>query len=320
MKEHISILMVVLIILLTNVSLITLGTELNLKDTIYVDDDGTADYTKIQDAIDNASDGDTIIVFSGTYNESIKIDKSINLKGIEKDNTDITKRITIKNTQWVNVSNFMISNNGWSGLSIENCQHVVIKNNIILNNEQIGIQITNSKNIFIENNEIFNCIMTGISVYLDCDSFFISNNIIDGRKNDESLCGLKINSNNNVIEYNIFKNCSRGIILNHYVNVGGPSNNQIRRNTFFNLPRGIMITNVESIVTENNFFGEFYREISPKQFRTLSCRIRNNYYDDWSGFGPKIIHGEFEYFFYPTWIEIPFLMFDWHPSKEPYDI
>jgi len=29
--------------------------------TIYVDDDGTADYISIQDAIDNASDGDTIL-------------------------------------------------------------------------------------------------------------------------------------------------------------------------------------------------------------------------------------------------------------------
>ena len=48
---------------------------------IYVDDDGGADYTRIQDAIDNASYGDTIFVYNGSYYEDIKIEKSINLFG-----------------------------------------------------------------------------------------------------------------------------------------------------------------------------------------------------------------------------------------------
>jgi hypothetical protein len=37
-----------------------------------------------------------------------------------------------------------------------------------------------------------------------------------------------------------------------------------------------------------------------------------NYWDDWIGFGPKLIRGAV--LFIP-WIEI-----DWHPAKEPYDI
>ena len=36
-------------------------------NTIYVDNDGGADYTSIQDAVDAASDRDTIYVYSGTY-------------------------------------------------------------------------------------------------------------------------------------------------------------------------------------------------------------------------------------------------------------
>lgn len=35
--------------------------------TWYVDDDGGADFSKIQDAINNANQGDTIIVRVGTY-------------------------------------------------------------------------------------------------------------------------------------------------------------------------------------------------------------------------------------------------------------
>lgn len=42
-------------------------------DTIIVDDDGTGDYTSIQDAIDNANVGDYIIVKSGTYGDQLSV-------------------------------------------------------------------------------------------------------------------------------------------------------------------------------------------------------------------------------------------------------
>lgn len=35
------------------------------------------DYTKIQDAVDFANSGDTIIVGDGTYTENVKVDKSL---------------------------------------------------------------------------------------------------------------------------------------------------------------------------------------------------------------------------------------------------
>ena len=38
-------------------------------DTLYVGGNGTGNYTSIQDAIDNASDGDTVYVYNGTYIE-----------------------------------------------------------------------------------------------------------------------------------------------------------------------------------------------------------------------------------------------------------
>lgn len=41
--------------------------------TLYVDDDGTAQYKTIQDAVNHASSGDTIIVQSGTYKETVNI-------------------------------------------------------------------------------------------------------------------------------------------------------------------------------------------------------------------------------------------------------
>jgi hypothetical protein len=57
--------------------------------TLYVGGSKPGNYTKIQDAIDNASDGDTVFMYSGRYNESIFINKSIVVCGQERNTTFI---------------------------------------------------------------------------------------------------------------------------------------------------------------------------------------------------------------------------------------
>ena len=57
--------------------------------TLYVGGSGPDNYTKIQDAIDNASDGDTIFVYSGTYFEHVVVDKQLYLIGEDKNSTII---------------------------------------------------------------------------------------------------------------------------------------------------------------------------------------------------------------------------------------
>jgi len=58
-------------------------------DILYVGGSGEGNYTKIQDAIDNATDGDTVFAYNGIYYENVVVNKIIMLIGEDKDYTII---------------------------------------------------------------------------------------------------------------------------------------------------------------------------------------------------------------------------------------
>jgi len=65
----------------------------------YVGGSGPNNYTKIQDAVNDSNDGDTVFVYNGIYYEHIKIDKDINLIVEEKQkkflmSNDLTLQLT----------------------------------------------------------------------------------------------------------------------------------------------------------------------------------------------------------------------------------
>lgn len=245
---------------------------------LYVGGSGPGNYTKIQDAVDDAIDGDTVFVYddSSPYYESIVIDKSINLIGENQESTEIyswENTITIY-ADFINISDFSILNPGCISLIIYSSHNNISNNNFSsydFYDGYIGIKISNNNNYNVISNNIFcqlglesmdisnNCINTTIInniFFHNLHDLFISNSChnttIIGNKFLGTDCCAVIdisNSNNNLIKDNyIAPHWIKGIELDSS-NHNTICNNTIIGNTG-DICDGIELTN--SI--DNNIF------------------------------------------------------------------
>ena len=191
MKIKLLLMALVVITFLVNTTSICVISE-KTNNTIYVDDDGGADYTKIQDAIDNSKSGDTIFVYSGFYHENLNINKEIiltgeNNKDIVIDGDNIYDAVSI-NANNVKISGFKIQH-GYKGIGIDGVGYSNISNNIIFENI-VGVSISfNSHYNNVYSNEIIENSNKGVNVYnveKENNNSFCFNNFIDNGRNAES--------------------------------------------------------------------------------------------------------------------------------------
>jgi parallel beta-helix repeat protein len=130
---------------------------------LYVGGDGPDNYSKIQDAINNASGGDTVFVYNGMYQESdISVDKGITLIGENKNKTIIdglwSLVIFFINVSNVTVRNFTLKNTSGSGFG----QAILIRkypiqgrikniciSDCIITNDDKGIAFVDAYNVSI---------------------------------------------------------------------------------------------------------------------------------------------------------------------------
>ncbi|PVX23033.1 MAG: hypothetical protein CW691_11795 [Candidatus Bathyarchaeum sp.] len=220
-------------------------------NTIVVPDD----FSTIQAAVDASSEGDTVFVKSGTYNESVCIDRQISLIGEDPATTTIVGNYRLNGTvvlirhNNVSITGFTVQPSAYSfsrkGVHLLHVSYCNVLGNIILENGQgiwlygacennitantingpgarsDGISVDYSSNNWISDNSVTDN-YHGVSI-LNSDGNTIYNNTII----NNSDSGLLIKSNGNNISNNIVSNQSTGIIL-------FGSNNILRGNDIYN--------------------------------------------------------------------------------------
>jgi len=230
-------------------------------------------YCSIQSAIDNAADGDTIIVGPGIYRESPIINKSLNIIGDPvidahgseygvqiQANYTLVENFTIYNytkigiyihndsftLQNVTVNNCTICNStyntGSRGIELNEAKNVSISNCHISNNSEIGIYILRSENSKLENNTISNS-KYGFKLSTSSKYNSLLNNTLV--KNEQGICLLKSSSRNKLANNNIS--------TSYYGIYVKTSYNQILNNTLLcNGGKGIYLESANNNLVENN--------------------------------------------------------------------
>lgn len=243
-------------------------------NTLYVGGSGPGNYSKIQDAVNNASNGDTVFVYddSSPYYERITINKSIMLLGEDKNTTIIDGyggiAVSILSDE-VCIHKFTFRK-GIYGVRIDVffgfCN---ISDNFFIDNEH-GISSFKSENNIIEENIFFD---TNFSISMYGNNMTITGNTID--HSSGLYVGLNValfRSTGSNISGNIIKNGDRGISISKSNNnivydniivsshhdgicIGESSNNSIIGNNisycgFYGIILGSDVTN--NVICHNN--------------------------------------------------------------------
>lgn len=287
--------------------------------TFYVGGNGLGNYTSIQQAIDNASDGDTIYVYNGTYTEIISIEKSITLTGEHKNGTVIDGKgngtvVTIDSDR-VSIGNITVTGGGADFYDAGVCitsDYVSLKDSIILYNDGDGITLTSASYCTLSHNIIMGARFNGIYIMEDSHFNNISYNDIQSGIN-----GILVSrSNQQTISYNKVVNCAKGIYLEESVG------NTILNNHLTDNEEGLFcFYSVRNTIKHNNFISNTVNARFVK-FLHIGFIAPNkwdqNYWDDWAQIGVKVIFGGmYVRTFSIIGIFIPWIEVDWHPTHEP---
>lgn len=233
---------------------------------LIVDSNKEFAYGKIQDAINDAIDGDTIYVRSGIYYENIYINKPIRLIGENKNNTIIdggfkTNVINVRANRII-ISGFTIRNSGeertcsgsYKGAGIKiSGEECIIRDNIIINN-MVGISNGFRK---FENNQIIGNIIEknrygGIEIEGGSGNTIKKNKIAYNRDGIILIDAIPTpfhpsETRENIISNNVIGNNEESNIVLSFA-----WNNIIENNSFTIADTGIMITYSSHNLMKNN--------------------------------------------------------------------
>ena len=218
---------------------------------LYVGGSGPGNYTAIQSAINDAGNGDTVFVYSGTYYENVVVNRTIDLIGENRETTVIDGMgfayVVKISSDGVAISGFTMLNSTWgffeSGIILDSSSNSMVTGNNVANNTN-GILLYFSSNNIITGNNVAN---NEYGISLERSS---SNTITGNNANSNYLygIGLRFSSNNTVTGNNANFNIYTGIRLDFSSN-----NNKITgNNAHFNIEHGIALYSSSNTVMGNN--------------------------------------------------------------------
>lgn len=189
---------------------------------ITVDINGEGNYSSIQEAIDNAQNGDTVLVSQGIYQENIEVNKELRILSNSTLSGDQTKTYIIGVVPKANVFNIYSNNvtidgfyisgsllgTDWyeSGIYLEGVQNCSLTNNMLIQND-LGISLNGSQGNYIVSN-LVSLGSYGISL-VDSEENVLSNNLVITNNQGISLD----NSANNIIVNNTAGSNTVGVFL-----------------------------------------------------------------------------------------------------------
>ena len=228
-----------------------------------VDDDGPADFSSIQEAINAATAGDTIIVYAGTYIENVNVNKKLTVKGINYPVIDGNEaRSTVAITaDMVILQGFNVTNCGYSGepfgggIELSGVENCIITENHAYDNKRNGISLTNSNHNIVKNNTCINN-ENGIRLWSSSPSTSSDNIVYDNTCIENLRYGIELwsykymtttTNNNNLTKNKCYLNHYGGIYVAKSVNSILSENN-----CSYNDIYGIKLDTYTKSTTKNN--------------------------------------------------------------------
>ncbi len=220
--------------------------------TIYVRDN----YNTIQDAIDNALAGDTVIVREGEYPENIKVTKPLTIKSEKGPDKTIVKAVKsvepvfyISEMKNAAIIGFTARESSIAGIYLNKAGNIELKNNKTPQNRN-GIFLYSSNDNVLTNNISNANDLTGI--YLESSH---NNTLEKNEANYNKEKGIFLNaSNNNNLTHNIAnRNEWNGITL-WVSNNNRVEKNEVMRNTYSIILSG----SIGNLVNENYTWTNLY--------------------------------------------------------------
>lgn len=241
------------------------------------------DHSTIQEAIDNATEGDTILIANGTYYEDLIVNKTLSIKGNSTSGVRIMGSgegpvITIISS-WVNLTGVTVTgaatDPGDDGILIDEVDHCIISD-VRINGSNIGINLEDADHC-----SIINCSLVDNNI-----GIYSSN----GDDNEYGYLSLKNNPSN-------------GIQL---ANGGSNGRNWIHNCTLVKNAGGAVETagiflwggSTKGNLIENNRFYNNYNSISCRASGITGNVIRSNYLINSTNQGIRYTHNAGPNIFY----------------------